>query len=76
MFSVIFTAESQIQGNSTMVMGAVVGVAIILMIVVAVLLLRKRLVTTCFISTSNACVIHINVIYSPANCVIIRHKLE
>ncbi|XP_044203672.1 ephrin type-A receptor 2a [Thunnus albacares] len=35
-------AESQIQNNSTMVMGAVVGVAVILLIVVAVLLLRKR----------------------------------
>ncbi|XP_068449953.1 ephrin type-A receptor 2a [Clinocottus analis] len=35
-------AESRIQNNSTMVMGAVVGVAIILLVVVAVLLLRKR----------------------------------
>ncbi|XP_071351358.1 ephrin type-A receptor 2a [Trachinotus anak] len=35
-------AESQIQNNSTMVMGAVVGVALILLVVVAVLLLRKR----------------------------------
>ncbi|CAB1437861.1 unnamed protein product [Pleuronectes platessa] len=35
-------AESQVQGNSTMVMGAVVGVAVILLVVVAVLLLRKR----------------------------------
>ncbi|KAL7407760.1 hypothetical protein ABVT39_013321 [Epinephelus coioides] len=35
-------AESQIQSNSTMVMGAVVGVAVILLVVVAVLLLRKR----------------------------------
>ncbi|XP_042363082.1 ephrin type-A receptor 2a [Plectropomus leopardus] len=35
-------AESQIQNNSTMVMGAVVGVAVILLVVVAVLLLRKR----------------------------------
>uniref|UniRef100_A0A4W6CU21 receptor protein-tyrosine kinase n=1 Tax=Lates calcarifer TaxID=8187 RepID=A0A4W6CU21_LATCA len=44
-------AESQIQNNSTMVMGAVVGVAVILLVVVAVLLLRRRLVTTRFIST-------------------------
>nr|XP_019957176.1 PREDICTED: ephrin type-A receptor 2-like [Paralichthys olivaceus] len=35
-------AESQVQSNSTMVMGAVVGVAVILLVVVAVLLLRKR----------------------------------
>uniref|UniRef100_A0A4W6CUN1 receptor protein-tyrosine kinase n=1 Tax=Lates calcarifer TaxID=8187 RepID=A0A4W6CUN1_LATCA len=35
-------AESQIQNNSTMVMGAVVGVAVILLVVVAVLLLRRR----------------------------------
>ncbi|KAK7915991.1 hypothetical protein WMY93_011752 [Mugilogobius chulae] len=35
-------AESQIQNNSTIVMGAVVGVAVMLLIVVAVLLLRKR----------------------------------
>ncbi|XP_056260035.1 ephrin type-A receptor 2a [Seriola aureovittata] len=35
-------AESQIQNNSTMVMGAIVGVALILLVVVAVLLLRKR----------------------------------
>ncbi|KAK2861997.1 hypothetical protein Q5P01_001530 [Channa striata] len=35
-------AESQTQNNSTMVMGAVVGVAVILLVVVAVLLLRKR----------------------------------
>lgn len=35
-------AESQVQNNSTMVMGAVVGVAVILLVVVAVLLLRKR----------------------------------
>ncbi|XP_072308602.1 ephrin type-A receptor 2a [Eucyclogobius newberryi] len=34
--------ESQIQNNSTIVMGAVVGVAIMLLIVVAVLFLRKR----------------------------------
>uniref|UniRef100_A0AAQ6ANJ0 receptor protein-tyrosine kinase n=1 Tax=Amphiprion ocellaris TaxID=80972 RepID=A0AAQ6ANJ0_AMPOC len=38
-------AESQIQNKSTMVMGAVVGVAVILLVVVGVLLLRKRLVT-------------------------------
>uniref|UniRef100_A0A8C4IPP8 receptor protein-tyrosine kinase n=1 Tax=Dicentrarchus labrax TaxID=13489 RepID=A0A8C4IPP8_DICLA len=36
-------AESQIQNNATMVMGAIVGVAVILLVVVAVLLLRKRL---------------------------------
>uniref|UniRef100_A0A3Q3IG86 Ephrin type-A receptor 1 n=1 Tax=Monopterus albus TaxID=43700 RepID=A0A3Q3IG86_MONAL len=36
-------AEPQTQGNSTMVMGAVVGLAVILLIVVAVLLLRRRL---------------------------------
>uniref|UniRef100_A0A4W6CU22 receptor protein-tyrosine kinase n=1 Tax=Lates calcarifer TaxID=8187 RepID=A0A4W6CU22_LATCA len=47
-------AESQIQNNSTMVMGAVVGVAVILLVVVAVLLLRRRLVTTRFISTFKA----------------------
>ncbi|CAL9704860.1 unnamed protein product [Knipowitschia caucasica] len=35
-------AESQIQNNSTIVMGAVVGVAVMLLIVVGVLLLRKR----------------------------------
>ncbi|XP_010731073.2 ephrin type-A receptor 2a [Larimichthys crocea] len=35
-------AESQIQNNSTMVMGAVFGVVVILLVVVAVLLLRKR----------------------------------
>lgn len=35
-------AESQIQNKSTMVMGAVVGVAVILLVVVGVLLLRKR----------------------------------
>ncbi|XP_070693970.1 ephrin type-A receptor 2a [Pempheris klunzingeri] len=35
-------AESQIQNKSTMVMGAVVGVAVILLVVVAVLLLRRR----------------------------------
>ncbi|XP_026162641.1 ephrin type-A receptor 2a [Mastacembelus armatus] len=35
-------AESQVQNNSTMVMGAVVGVAVILLVVVAVLLLRRR----------------------------------
>lgn len=35
-------AESQIQNNSTMVLGAVIGVAVILLVVVAVLLLRKR----------------------------------
>lgn len=74
--SVICTAESQIQNNSTMVMGAVFGVAVILLVVVAVLMLRKRLVTTLFISTSNACVIQINVIYRPASCVIMCHKLE
>ncbi|TNN83959.1 Ephrin type-A receptor 2 [Liparis tanakae] len=39
-------AESQIQNNSTMVMGAVVGVALILLVVVAVLLLRKRRLNT------------------------------
>lgn len=33
------------QNNSTMVLGAVFGVAVILLVVVAVLLLRKRLVT-------------------------------
>lgn len=76
-FCVICTAESQIQNNSTMVMGAVVGVAVILLVVVAVLLLRRRLVTTLFISTSTTpCVIWINVIYRPANCVIMCHKLE
>uniref|UniRef100_A0A8C4INT8 receptor protein-tyrosine kinase n=1 Tax=Dicentrarchus labrax TaxID=13489 RepID=A0A8C4INT8_DICLA len=36
-------AESQIQNNATMVMGAIVGVAVILLVVVAVLLLRKRI---------------------------------
>lgn len=41
----ICTAESQIQNNSTMVMGAVFGVLVILLVVVAVLLLRRRLVT-------------------------------
>uniref|UniRef100_A0AAQ5Z1E8 receptor protein-tyrosine kinase n=1 Tax=Amphiprion ocellaris TaxID=80972 RepID=A0AAQ5Z1E8_AMPOC len=46
-------AESQIQNKSTMVMGAVVGVAVILLVVVGVLLLRKRLVTAHFISTFN-----------------------
>lgn len=35
-------AESRVQNNSTMVMGAVFGVAVILLVVVAVLLLRKR----------------------------------
>ncbi|KAI3369392.1 hypothetical protein L3Q82_007626 [Scortum barcoo] len=35
-------AESQIQNKSTMVMGAVFGVAVILLVVVAVLMLRKR----------------------------------
>ncbi|XP_072238096.1 ephrin type-A receptor 2a [Leuresthes tenuis] len=35
-------AEHQIQNKSTMVMGAVVGVAVILLVVVAVLLLRRR----------------------------------
>ncbi|XP_008287255.1 ephrin type-A receptor 2a isoform X2 [Stegastes partitus] len=35
-------AESQVQNKSTMVMGAVVGVAVMLLVVVAVLLLRKR----------------------------------
>ncbi|XP_073325034.1 ephrin type-A receptor 2a [Pagrus major] len=35
-------AESQVQNNSTMVMGAVFGVVVILLVVVAVLLLRKR----------------------------------
>lgn len=35
-------AESQIQNKSTMVMGAVVGVAVMLLIVVGFLLLRKR----------------------------------
>ncbi|XP_074523445.1 ephrin type-A receptor 2a [Halichoeres trimaculatus] len=35
-------AESQVQNNSTIVMGAVIGVAVILLVVVAVLLLRKR----------------------------------
>nr|XP_046239420.1 ephrin type-A receptor 2a [Scatophagus argus] len=35
-------AESQIQNKSTMVMGAVFGVAVILLVVVAVLLFRKR----------------------------------
>lgn len=60
-----------------MVMGAVVGVAVILLIVVAVLLLRKRLVKTLFRSTTfNACVIQINVIYRAANHVIIRHRLK
>lgn len=59
-----------------MVMGAVAGVAVILLVVVAVLLLRKRLVTTLFRSTLNACVILINVIYRPANHVIMRHKLK
>ncbi|XP_035518634.1 ephrin type-A receptor 2a [Morone saxatilis] len=39
-------AESQIQNNATMVMGAVVGVAVILLVVVAVLLLRKRRLST------------------------------
>ena len=76
MFLSACTAESQIQNSSTMVMGAVVGVAVILLVVVAVLLLRKRLVTACFTSTSNACVIGINVIYRAANCVIMCHKLE
>uniref|UniRef100_A0A3Q3MCE8 receptor protein-tyrosine kinase n=1 Tax=Mastacembelus armatus TaxID=205130 RepID=A0A3Q3MCE8_9TELE len=46
-------AESQVQNNSTMVMGAVVGVAVILLVVVAVLLLRRRLVTL-LMSTFNA----------------------
>ncbi len=44
-FSLIYTAESQIQNSPTMVMGAVFGVVVILLVVVAVLLLRKRLVT-------------------------------
>lgn len=44
MFS-LSAAESQVQNNSTMVMGAVFGVVVILLVVVAVLLLRKRLVT-------------------------------
>ncbi|XP_038128905.1 ephrin type-A receptor 2a [Cyprinodon tularosa] len=35
-------AESQIQNRPTLVMGAVVGVAVILLVVVAVLLLRRR----------------------------------
>lgn len=47
-------------------MGAVAGVALILLVVVAVLLLRRRWVTTCFIFTSIACVIQINVIHRPA----------
>lgn len=70
------TAESQIQNNSTMVMGAVVGVAVILLVVVAVLLLRRRLVTTRFISTFKACVIQINIIHKPADCVIMCRELE
>jgi len=73
---VICAAESQIQNNSTMVMGAVVGVAIILLVVVAVLLLRKRWVTTCFIPTSNARAILINVIYRTADSVIMSHMRE
>lgn len=44
LYYIICTAVSQIQNNSTMVLGAVVGVAVMLLIVVAVLLLRKRLV--------------------------------
>lgn len=59
-----------------MVMGAVIGVAVILLVVVAVVLLRKRLVTTLFISTFNACIIQINIIYRPADCVIMSHKLK
>lgn len=57
-----------------MVMVAVFGVAVILLVVVAGLLLRKRLVTVHFISTVNVCVIQINIIYSHANCVIMCHK--
>lgn len=41
-FHTLPLAVSQIQNNSTMVLGAVVGVAVMLLIVVAVLLLRKR----------------------------------
>lgn len=59
-----------------MVMGAVIGVGVILLVVVAVLLLRKRLVTALFISTFNACIIQINVIYRPADRVIMCHKLK
>ena len=46
-----FSAESQIQSNSTVVMGAVVGGGIMLLVVVVVLLLHKRLEhTTAIIS--------------------------
>ncbi|KAK5934110.1 hypothetical protein CgunFtcFv8_014533 [Champsocephalus gunnari] len=41
-FPTLPLAESLTQNSSTMVMGAVVGVAVILLVVVAVLLLRKR----------------------------------
>lgn len=57
-----------------MVMGAVVGVAVILLVVVAVLLLRKRLVSTLFKSTFNTFVIHI--INGPADGVIICNEFK
>lgn len=43
-FHLISAAESQTQNKPTLVMGAVVGVALILLVVVAVLLLRRRFV--------------------------------
>lgn len=56
----IVTAEPQIQNSSTAVLGAVVGVAVILLAVLAFVVLRRRLVTAHFTSTVNAPVVQIN----------------
>uniref|UniRef100_A0A8C7XV14 receptor protein-tyrosine kinase n=1 Tax=Oryzias sinensis TaxID=183150 RepID=A0A8C7XV14_9TELE len=47
-------AEPQIQNNSTAVLGAVVGVAVILLAVLAFVVLRRRLVTAHFTSTNTS----------------------
>lgn len=57
-------------------MAAVVGVAVVLLAVVAVLLLRRRLVFTLHTSTFNASDIQINVVYKFTDSVITGHRLE
>lgn len=69
------TAEARFGDKPTMVMVAVFGVAVILLVVVAVLLLRKRLVNSSLRAhTQCVCVIQINIICRHANCVIMGHK--
>lgn len=69
-FVLCVSAEARTQNNSTVVMGAVIGVAVILLVVVAVLLLRKRLVATLLAR------VQIHVIYTSEHRVIMCHELK